>query len=90
MKNKTSILTDLLIAIVSGLILALFSSCTKIDYNGFHYFSMGGKGFEKLTGVKDGNDIKVIVEGYKSEDAAGIAREAARGAVEGARGIAVH
>lgn len=83
MKTGHRFLIECAIAAAIGVALAIISGCVRIDYRDFHYTSFGGRGFDKLEGVRDGNEIIIRIDGYKSENAADIARETARGTAEG-------
>ena len=59
----------------------ILTGCTTIEYGTFKYKSFGGKKFEKLEVLKDGNgDILVEITNYQDEDTA---RSIARGIAEG-------
>jgi hypothetical protein len=77
--TKANIITAIVLGILAALAAIFMAGCTTIEYGTFKYQSIGGRKFEKLEVLKDGNgDILVEITNYQNEDtvrsiAAGIA-----------------
>ena len=65
-------------------IVFLLAGCTSIRYGDFHYESIGGKKFDKLSAMRDANgDIIVELSNYEKEGISAVAEGMARGFAEG-------